>query len=53
MEFFLPHRPTYLEAVLIGQRLPAPQIPGYRTSFHPVELGGSKRVLRLIERVDR
>jgi hypothetical protein len=53
-EYFLPARPTFLDAQILARPLDA-EVPGYRTLFHliPRERGSGKlRILRLVQRSD-
>lgn len=53
-EFFLPQKPTWLQASFMWAKVLEPEIPGYRTIFQvmpPHELLEQTRILRLIERV--
>ena len=55
-EFFLPQRPTWLDASFMVTKVSAPEIPGYHLVFElmpPSPLLGRARVLRLIERDER
>jgi hypothetical protein len=54
-EFFLPKRPTFLDAVLIKAPVPDAPVPGYRTVFYPIppeRASGPERLLRVLRRVD-